>query len=164
LWCLLLCLLWSKDQRINVHRWFPLKGSSCPHPSLTRSASTINSSSPSRRLRCPTSWYGNLMSSTNRTTNRKLSTRLRYHVWCIYNSWSPSNTPNTRHRRRCRHGCVVLPDPTVQLQAIKLEPNMPMHEASSLGPVPVDNPLIADNGKTCFRRCDIYTPPFTCRC
>ena len=28
-----------------------------------------------------------------------------------------------------------------------LEPNMPMHEASSLGPVPVDNPLIADNKK-----------------
>ena len=28
-----------------------------------------------------------------------------------------------------------------------LEPNMPMHEASSLGPVPVDNPLIAANKK-----------------
>ena len=33
-------------------------------------------------------------------------------------------------------------------QRSRLEPNMPMHEASSLGPVPVDNPLIADNGKT----------------
>ena len=31
--------------------------------------------------------------------------------------------------------------------ATRLEPNMPMHEASSLGPVPVDNPLIADNEK-----------------
>jgi hypothetical protein len=29
----------------------------------------------------------------------------------------------------------------------QLEPRMPMHEASSLGPVPVDNPLIADNEK-----------------
>ena len=166
--CLLWLWLWSKNQRVDVHRGFPLKRSLCPPPCSTRSASTVHScASPSHTLRCPTNWYGHLLCSTNLTI-RKLSTRLRYHVWCIYNSLSPSNSSNppsnTRHRHRCGHGCFALPDKTVQLQAIKLEPNMPMHEASSMGPVPVDNPLIAGNGKTCFRRCDIYTPPFTCRC